>query len=413
MMMVSTVSYRFNVNGHQTKIMAVKRGLRQGDPISPMLFVIVMECLNIYLYKMQEDCDFNYHPKCEKLKITNLCFAEDLLMFSKGDKVSVEMMMKTCVNFSKATGLAVNPQKCRIYCAGMGELTKQDVIEASGFQEGRLPFKYLGVPVTGKKLSVRHYSPLIDKIVGKIKHWTTRLLTYAGRLQLINCVTFALTNYWLTCFPFPKTVIQKIESICRIFPWTGGFEGSRKAPVAWKQVCRQRSHGGLNVIDIDDWNKTTLMKLLWNLNEKEDSLWVKWIQTYYLKTNKLMEVQCKKSDSWIIKSVFNLREEFRNLGNLEDIMVGGKIKMSKMYMKLRERGQPVEWKTLVYGNNAKPRVNFILWLSFHGRLATKDRLLKYGMLDNSTYCFCTREETLNHLFFECESLKNIWEEILR
>jgi hypothetical protein len=249
--MVSTVSYRFNVNGHQSEIMAAKRGLRQGDPISPMLFVIVMECLNRYLYKMQKDCDFNYHPKCDKLKITNLCFADDLLMFSRGDKVSVEMMMRAYGKFSKATGLVVNPQKCRIYCAGMDELTKQNVPEASGFQEGQLPFKYLGVPVTGKKLSVRHYSPLIDKIVGKIKHWTARLLTYAGRLQLINSVTFALTNFWLTCFPFPKTVIQKIESICRIFLWTGGFEGSRKAPVAWKQVCRPLNHGGLNVIDID------------------------------------------------------------------------------------------------------------------------------------------------------------------
>ncbi|CAK8572717.1 unnamed protein product [Lathyrus sativus] len=207
------------------------------------------------------------------------------------------MMMKTYGKFSKATRLAVNQQKCRIYCAGMDELTKQNIIKASGFQEGQLPFKYLGVPVIGKKLSVRHYAPLIDKIVGKIKHWTAWLLTYAGRLQLINCVMFAITNYWFTCFPFPKTVIQKIESICRIFLWTGGFEGSRKAPVVWKQICSPRSHGGLNFVDIEVWNKTTLMKLLWNLSGKEDSLWVKWIQTYYIKTNDLMEIQCKKSDS--------------------------------------------------------------------------------------------------------------------
>jgi hypothetical protein len=88
--MVSTVSYRFNVNGHQSDIMAAERGLRQGDPISPMLFVIVMECLNRYLYKMQKDCDFNYHPKCDKLKITNLCFADDLLMFSRGTRFQLK-----------------------------------------------------------------------------------------------------------------------------------------------------------------------------------------------------------------------------------------------------------------------------------------------------------------------------------
>ncbi|XP_058727134.1 uncharacterized protein LOC131598565 [Vicia villosa] len=231
---VSTVSYKFNVNGYHTDIMEARRGLRQGDSISSMLFVIVMECLNRYLCKMQRNSEFKYHPRCDKLKITNLCFADDLLMFSRGDKKSVEMMMTAYGKFSKAIGLVVNPQKCRIYCAGVDEKTKRDMLTTSGFQEGQLPFKHLGVPVTGKKLYTHQYSPLIDKIVCRIKHLTARLLTYARRLQLINSVTFALTNYWLNCFPFPKHVLQKIESICRIFLWTGGFKGSRKAPVAWK-----------------------------------------------------------------------------------------------------------------------------------------------------------------------------------
>ena len=88
----------------------------------------------------------------------------------------------------------------------------------------------------GKKLSTHHYSPLIDKIVNKIKLWTTRLLTYAGRLQLINNIMFAIANYWLNCFPFSKSVIKKIEIICQNFLWTGGFEGSWKSTVAWKQI---------------------------------------------------------------------------------------------------------------------------------------------------------------------------------
>lgn len=167
MIAVSTVSYRFNVNGYKTEIMEARRGLRQGDPISPMLFVIVMECLNRYLYKMQKDGDFNYHPKCDKLKITNLCFVDDLLLFSRGDKISVGMMMRAYESFSKATSLVVNPQKCRLFCAGIDAMTKREILEVSGFQEGQLPFKYLGVPVTSKKLSTIHYSPLIDKIVGK------------------------------------------------------------------------------------------------------------------------------------------------------------------------------------------------------------------------------------------------------
>src|SRR4051812_24531608 len=79
------------------------------------------------------------------------------------------------------------------------------------------------------------------------------MLTYVGIMQLIKSVTFALMNYWLRCFPFPKSVIHKIESICRIFLWTCCFEGSRKAPVAWKKVCTPKSYGALNIIDIELW----------------------------------------------------------------------------------------------------------------------------------------------------------------
>lgn len=99
MIVVLTVLYRFNVKGQYTNIMEAKKGLRQGDPISPMLFVIVMECLNRYLYKMQKENNYNYHPKCEKLKIANLCLTDDLLMFARGDKISVENMMQEIFSY--------------------------------------------------------------------------------------------------------------------------------------------------------------------------------------------------------------------------------------------------------------------------------------------------------------------------
>ncbi|XP_058749143.1 secreted RxLR effector protein 78-like [Vicia villosa] len=65
MLAVSTVSYRFNVNGEYSHIMKTNRGVRQGDPISPYLFVIIMEYLDRVLYKMQKNHDFNHHVKCE------------------------------------------------------------------------------------------------------------------------------------------------------------------------------------------------------------------------------------------------------------------------------------------------------------------------------------------------------------
>ena len=81
MLTVTTVSYRFNVNGSMSTLLQAQRGIRQGDPISPYLFVITMEYMHRCLHQMQMNPNFNHHPKCEKLQITNLAFADDLLLF--------------------------------------------------------------------------------------------------------------------------------------------------------------------------------------------------------------------------------------------------------------------------------------------------------------------------------------------
>src|SRR3954465_1386256 len=75
---VTIVSYKFNVNGNLTDFMQVRRGIRQGDPLSPLLFVIIMEYMNIIMQKMQSDPGFKHHAKCKKLKLTNLIFANDV-----------------------------------------------------------------------------------------------------------------------------------------------------------------------------------------------------------------------------------------------------------------------------------------------------------------------------------------------
>lgn len=78
---VLSVSYRYSVNYKPTCILNAKRGVRQGDPFSPFLFVIVIEYLQRCIDKHKYQQDFNYYPRCEKLTITNLCFAADLLVF--------------------------------------------------------------------------------------------------------------------------------------------------------------------------------------------------------------------------------------------------------------------------------------------------------------------------------------------
>ena len=229
---VSTASFRYSINGQLTDLLRARRGLRQGDPISPLLFVVVMEYLHRGLANLSTVQQFKFHPRCKKLGITNISFADDIILFARGDTASVCNLMQVFNLFSQATGLYVQPSKFHVYFGGVQQRIKQEIIQLTGFGEGSIPFKYLGVPLASKKLSSQHCQPLIEKITGRIKHWTSHLLSYAGRCQLIKSVIFAISTYWLQVLPLPKQVLQRIDSICRSFLWCGSDIISRKAPIA-------------------------------------------------------------------------------------------------------------------------------------------------------------------------------------
>lgn len=120
MLAVTSVTYQFNINGTYTKAMEARRGLRQGDHMSPLLFIIMMEYLNRCLNRLKNNPNFNFHSKCEKLNITNLCFVDDLLLFARGDVESARLMMTAYNVFSLSTGLKYNPAKCCIFFGGCG-----------------------------------------------------------------------------------------------------------------------------------------------------------------------------------------------------------------------------------------------------------------------------------------------------
>ncbi|CAL5195866.1 unnamed protein product [Lathyrus oleraceus] len=237
---------------------------------------------------MQKDHKFNHHAKCEKLSLTNLTFADDVLLFSIGDQKSVEMMLDTSKKFSESTNLIVNPNKPKIYYGGINDITKGSLINMTCFEEGHIPVRYLGVPLSRKKLSMNHYLPLVERIMGRVNYWTTKLLSIACRTQLVKSISHSIAQYWMKYFLIPKMVIQKIDFICRSFIWTGNSKISRKYPVAWKKTCSPIKQGGFNVINFEVWNTVTLLKCLWNLCRKVDSMWVMWIHVYYLKGKDVM-----------------------------------------------------------------------------------------------------------------------------
>ena len=134
--------------------------------------------------------------------------------------------------------------------------------------------KYLGVPLISSRLSHSICQPLLDKIIAKIQSWTSRSLSFAGRLQLISLVLYSIQTYWCSMFIVPKITCYKIEQIFNGFLWSGKDVNARRAKVGWKSLCRPKEEGGLGLCRIKDWNDAAIMKHIWNLFYRKDSIWV-------------------------------------------------------------------------------------------------------------------------------------------
>ncbi|KAH0705803.1 hypothetical protein KY289_010879 [Solanum tuberosum] len=206
-----------------------------------------MEYLSRLLKTLKELPNFNFHPNCNKLNIVQIGFADDLLLFCRGDPISVQMLYDYFLQFSKASGILSNQEKSSIYFGGVCPEDKAKFLEKLGFSHGELPFKYPGISLSTKRTTISQYKPLIDKIMEKVIPWTTKFLSYAGRLQLIKFVLLSVQVYWSQIFILPKQVVQQIVSLCGRFLWTGGVDMSRKTLVAWADICLPKVAGGMNV----------------------------------------------------------------------------------------------------------------------------------------------------------------------
>nr|XP_016462545.1 PREDICTED: uncharacterized protein LOC107785694 [Nicotiana tabacum] len=261
---VSTVNYSILLNGGLTPIFQAKRGLRQGDPMSPYLFVLAMEYLNRSLKQLRHKPDFNYHPRA--------------------DQLSISLIMQAFNHFSSVCGLKSNLEKSSFYVAGVTQEFSSHIMQEMHFSGGEIPFKYLGIPLSSRKLN---------------------------------------------------------------FLWTGRNEYSRRALVAWSIVCMPKVAGGLNILDIFIWNKAAICKLLWVVGKKKEKLWVQWIHCIYIKGRDLASMPTPNQGSWIVRKIFEARKWMIGdpLDDLNACEERGKFSIKKAYQTFMPQLQKVSWKS--------------------------------------------------------------------
>ncbi|XP_020266575.1 uncharacterized protein LOC109842073 [Asparagus officinalis] len=418
---ITSPKYSISLNGTLHGYFKGERGLRQGDPISPYLFNLGMEYLSRQLNLLKNNKDFKFHPRCGDLKITHLIFADDLLLFSKGDLHSVNILYKCFKHFSDVSDLEANPGKCKVFYGGIDDNLKGHVSNLLNFPEGTLPITYLGVPLIGKRLSYMDCSNLFNKITGQFQACLkNRFLSYAGRLQIIKSVVLGIQNFWTSNYVLPMRVLHKIDELCRNFLW-GNSEHVHKTPlISWDKACMHKKIGGLGIYSASTWSTASALRLIWNIHVNKENLWIKWIHGTYLKNCDVWHVQAKKTDSWMWRQILKIRDKAQGLfGGIDNLIQticycykNAKVKLSDLYAALSPTSNLVPWFGTIWESSNYPRHAFISWLAIQNRLLTQDRLIRRGVVSINSCVLCSGLECRDHLFFECSYSSDIWANVM-
>ncbi|XP_059639491.1 uncharacterized protein LOC132281844 [Cornus florida] len=266
---ITTPTYTISLNSELFGFFKGKRGIRQGDSISPLLFVLATEVLTLTInHKVRSNPYFKFHWRCKKLSITHLIFANDILVFSYANLDSVQTILEAFKLFCSFSGLQMNPSKCKAYLSNVDSQSKANILALLQFDVGSLPTTYLGLPLSATAIKARDCQTMVERITRRVGSWTSKFLSYVGRAVLIKSVLVAIQSYWSQVFSLPKKVLDDINHILRSFYWSGTDLKKSGAKVAWATVCRPKMHGGLGFPDLKMSNR------FWKLCQRKENLWV-------------------------------------------------------------------------------------------------------------------------------------------
>lgn len=109
--------------------------------------------------------------------------------------------------------MGISIEKSMVYMAGVEAEEKRRILTNFPFDEGSLPVRYMGLPLMTQVMRRQDYMPLVERIRSQISNWTSRHLSYAGRLQLISSVLMSIVNFWASVFRLPSKCLKEIEQI--------------------------------------------------------------------------------------------------------------------------------------------------------------------------------------------------------
>ncbi|XP_071699246.1 uncharacterized protein [Rutidosis leptorrhynchoides] len=326
------------VNGSPTSEFSITSGLRQGDPLSPFLFIIVMEGLHLTM-KSAVSNNLIKGVTIGNLNISHFLFADDVAIVSEWNSQDLDNILMVLEYFHLVSGMRINLQKSKLYGIGV-EMDQVDLMASRcGCEAGNTPFKFLGLLIGSNPNRRAHWQHLTDKFDSKLSLWAANLLSIGGRYTLIKSVLGSLGIYYLSLFRAPISIIKSLEKKRARFFWGGCKEKRKMAWIKWEQTIASLENGGLGIGSILSFNLSLLLKWKWRLVRCTSSLWARTLVAIHGIKAGFGNRGCKTSGVWsnIVASIKSLHDS-------------GNIPEDTLHLKLGNGRNTKFWKDKWLGN---------------------------------------------------------------
>lgn len=313
--LLSSASSAVLLNGTPGKFFRCKRGVRQGDPLSPLLFVLAAELLQIVVNRAASLNHLKKPLPLEHEDFPIVQYADDTLLLLQADTTQLAYLKDMLQNFATSTGLHVNYRKSQMYPINVTSERMTELAAAFGCEVGSMPFTYLGLPMGTTKPRIEDLTPMMDRVERRLSACST-WLSYSGRLEMINSTITPITTYTMCTVKLPKGVIENIDRIRKQCLWRGNTEKKKGGNlVAWPTVMLPKEKGGCGIMNLSLQNDALLMKQLSKFYNKENIPWVRLVWNKYY-AGRVPHTTREMGSFWW-KDVLRLNTLFRGIAKCE------------------------------------------------------------------------------------------------
>jgi hypothetical protein len=293
----------------------IERGVRQGDPLAPMLFALSTQPLLAYIEAGLKSGSIPGIPISNTLNVAHRLFADDMGIMIPATEEAFNSIRQALSEYEQASGAKLNIQKTIIVPIALQTIPRWITQIGCKVADAREITKYLGAPF-GTRLSTQAVQTFcLDRLANKIVKLKLQSLSFTSRLLVLKHILHAMPVYHLMYTRFPKSTQIRVQRICAAFLWGYNQSGGSKTHlVAWNRLTRLKKHGGLGIKNLPIQNTALLARWPIQLLTKPDS---EWSQTMQASLDQLpwsnRKIQRKNGYTFLDRILFSKPTGFRKL----------------------------------------------------------------------------------------------------